>query len=100
LFLLSLHPDYVLYHTLWPQSPAQTLIQCEWLFHPDSFERADFRPEDGIEFWDLTDRQDWHRCELGQIGVASRAYQPGPYSPREALPAAFDENYLKIMERE
>jgi Rieske 2Fe-2S family protein len=95
--LLSLHPDYVLFHTLWPQSPTQTIIHCEWLFHPDSFGRADFHPEDGIEFWDLTNRQDWHMCELGQIGVSSRAYQPGPYSPREALPAAFDEHYRKVM---
>jgi len=65
LFLLSLHSDYVLYHTLWPQSTARTLIQCEWLFHPDSFGQADFHPEDGIEFWDMTDRQDWYMCELG-----------------------------------
>lgn len=95
--LLSLHPDYVLFHTLWPQSPSHTIIHCEWLFNPDSFGRADFRPEDGIEFWDLTNRQDWHMCELAQIGVSSRAYQPSPYSPREALPAAFDRNYLEVM---
>ena len=95
--LLSLHPDYVLFHTIWPQSPTQSIIQCEWLFHPDSFGRTDFHPEDGIEFWDITNRQDWHVCELGQIGVSSRAYQPGPYSPREALPAAFDRNYLRVM---
>lgn len=95
--LLSLHPDYVMFHTIWPQSPTHSLIRCEWLFHPDAFERADFRPEDGIEFWDMTNRQDWHMCELGQIGVTSRAYRPGPYSPREALPAAFDQHYLEIM---
>jgi Rieske 2Fe-2S family protein len=95
--LLSLHPDYVLFHTIWAQSPTQSIIHCEWLFHPDNFGRADFHPEDGIEFWDITNRQDWHVCELGQIGVSSRAYQPGPYSPREALPAAFDRYYLQVM---
>jgi len=98
--LLSLHSDYVLFHTLWPQSPTQSIIHCEWLFHPDSFGRADFHPEDGIEFWDMTNRQDWHVCELGQIGVSSRAYQSGPYSPLEALPAAFDRHYLKVMNEE
>jgi len=97
--LLSLHPDYVLFHSIWPQSPARSLIQCEWLFHPENFGRAEFDPDDAIEFWDLTNRQDWHMCELSQIGVSSRAYQPGPYSPREALPAAFDRHYLKIMEK-
>jgi Rieske 2Fe-2S family protein len=95
--LLSLHPDYVMFHTIWPQSPGHTIIHCEWLFHPEAFERADFNPNDGIDFWDETNRQDWHMCELSQKGVASRAYQPGPYSPREALPAAFDANYLEQM---
>jgi len=38
-------------------------------------------------------------CELSQLGVSSRAYQPGPYSPREALPAAFDNYYLQIMNK-
>src|SRR5439155_1684116 len=35
--LLSLHPDYVMFHTLWPEGPGRTRITCEWLFHPDSF---------------------------------------------------------------
>lgn len=95
--LLSLHPDYVMFHTIWPQSSGETLIFCEWLFHPDAFGRADFNPDDGVEFWDQTNRQDWHICELAQLGVSSRAYRPGPYSPRESLPAAFDRDYLKQM---
>src|SRR5437773_9924951 len=36
--LLSLHPDYVMFHTLWPDGPGRTRITCDWLFHPDSFE--------------------------------------------------------------
>jgi Rieske 2Fe-2S family protein len=97
--LLSLHPDYVMFHTIWPQSPTQSTIDCQWLFHPDAFGRTDFHPEDGIEFWDITNRQDWHMCELSQRGVSSRAYQPSPYSPREALPAAFDTYYIELMNR-
>jgi Rieske 2Fe-2S family protein len=95
--LLSLHPEYVMVHQLWPQSPERTLIVCDWLFHPDAFDRKDFRPEDAIEFWDMTNKQDWHVCELSQQGIASRAYQPGPYSSRESIPAAWDEYYLRIM---
>src|SRR5213596_1369799 len=64
--LLSLHPEYVMVHQLWPQSPERTLIICDWLFHPDAFSRKDFRPEDAIEFWDMTNKQDWHVCELSQ----------------------------------
>jgi glycine betaine catabolism A len=95
--LLSLHPEYVMVHQLWPQSPERTLIVCDWLFHPDAFERQDFNPQDAIEFWDMTNKQDWHVCELSQQGISSRAYEPGPYSARESIPAAWDEYYLRRM---
>src|SRR5512147_1582531 len=55
--LLSLHPDYVMAHTLWPQGAGRTRITCQWLFHPDSLGTTRWNPEDGIEFWDLTNRQ-------------------------------------------
>ena len=97
--LLSLHPDYVMVHQIWPQAPDRTLIFCDWFFHPDAFGRADFLPEDAVAFWDMTNRQDWHVCELSQQGIASRAYSPGPYSPRESIPAAWDREYLSVMGR-
>ena len=97
--LLSLHPEYVMVHQLWPQSPERTLIICDWLFHPDAARagQAVYNPDDAIEFWDMTNKQDWHVCELSQQGIASRAYQPGPYSSREKIPAAWDDYYLRIM---
>jgi phenylpropionate dioxygenase-like ring-hydroxylating dioxygenase large terminal subunit len=95
--LLSLHPEYVMVHQLWPQSPERTLIVCDWFFHPDAFNRSDFKPEDAIEFWDMTNKQDWHVCELSQQGIASRAYEPGPYSSRESIPAVWDEYYLHVL---
>jgi len=98
--LLSMHPDYVMVHQLWPQCADRTVIECDWFFHPDAFGRGDFRPEDAVEFWDMTNRQDWHVCELSQQGIASRAYQPGPYSPCESIPAAWDEYYLGAMREE
>jgi glycine betaine catabolism A len=95
--LLSLHPDYVMVHQLRPLSPDRTLILCDWFFNPEAFEREDFKPEDAIEFWDMTNKQDWHVCELSQQGIASRAYEPGPYSPRESIPAAWDRYYLRFI---
>ncbi len=97
--LLSLHPDYVMVHQLWPQSPERTLVQCDWYFHPEASSAmpSHYNPEDAVEFWDVTNKQDWHVCELSQQGIASRAYQPGPYSPRESLPAAWDREYLRVM---
>jgi len=95
--LLSLHPDYVMYHTLWPQAPGQTRVTCEWLFHPDTLKDPSHNPDDGIEFWDMTNRQDWHVCELSYAGVQSKSYTPGPYSRREGLSAAFDQEVLRSL---
>lgn len=95
--LLSLHPDYVMFHTVVPVSPERSRVTCEWLFHPQAFDQPGFNPQDGMDFWDMTNKQDWHVCELSQMGVRSRVYQPSPYSPRESLPAAFDRYYLQVM---
>jgi glycine betaine catabolism A len=95
--LLSMHPEYVMVHQLWPKASERTLIVCDWLFHPNAFNRPDFKPSDAIEFWDITNKQDWHVCELSQLGISSRAYQPGPYSSRESIPAAWDREYLRQM---
>lgn len=97
--LLSLHPDYAVGYTLWPQAPDRTRIVCEWLFHPEAAGRPGFNPGDAIEFWDRTNRQDWHISEQSQRGVASRVYRPGPYSARESMPAAWDRAYLEEMKR-
>jgi Rieske 2Fe-2S family protein len=90
-FLLSLHPDYMMTHTLWPRAVDRTEIVCEWHFHPDETAKPDFTGDDAVEFWDLTNREDWHIAELSQAGISSRAYTPGPYSPRESLLQAFDD---------
>jgi Rieske 2Fe-2S family protein len=95
--LLSLHPDYVMAHVLRPLAADRTEVACEWLFAPDTMARPDFDPSDAIEFWDMTNRQDWRVCELSQLGVGSRAYTPGPYSDSESLLHAFDEEYLRVM---
>jgi phenylpropionate dioxygenase-like ring-hydroxylating dioxygenase large terminal subunit len=95
--LLSLHPDYVMFHTLWPEAPDRTRIFCSWLFHRDTLNNPECNPEDGIAFWDMTNRQDWHICEQSQLGVRSRAYQPGPYSQRESLSVQFDREVLKAL---
>lgn len=95
--LLSLHADYALAHTLWPLAPDRTRIVCEWLFDPQAMARPDFDPQDAVGFWDLTNRQDWHVCELTQGGVSSRAYTPGPYASQEGLLWAFDRYYLEQM---
>jgi Rieske 2Fe-2S family protein len=89
--LLSLHPDYMMTHTLWPRAHDRTEIVCEFHFHPDELAKRAFHAYDAIEFWDLTNREDWWIAEQSQAGISSRVYQPGPYSERESLLWSFDE---------
>jgi Rieske 2Fe-2S family protein len=95
--LLTLHPDYMVTVTLWPKAPDRTELICEWHFHADEIARSDFEFRDAIDFWDLTNREDWHISELSQAGISSRAYQPGPYSGREQLLWDFDQVVLREM---
>jgi glycine betaine catabolism A len=97
--LLSMHPDYVMTHTLWPRSVDRTEIVCEWLFHPEAMAAPGFDPDDAVAFWDLTNRQDWHVCEQMQLGLNSRAYRPGPYSHREELLLGFDQQIVELERR-
>ena len=94
---LSLHPDYVLVHRAESLAPERTRIHCDWYFHPDAIAAPGFDPKPAVEFWDLTNRQDWELCANAQRGVASRAYVPGPYSELESQLAAFDREYLRAM---
>ena len=95
--MLSLHPDYAVFYTVWPKAPTESRVVCEWMVHPDSPASPGYNIADAEEFWDRTNRQDWHICQQSQLGVSSRMYQPGPYSPRESIPAAWDREYLKAM---
>ena len=49
-----------------------------------------FDPADAVDFWDLTNRQDWELSDRAQAGIASAGYRPGPYSHREDMLIAFD----------
>ncbi|MEV6107531.1 aromatic ring-hydroxylating dioxygenase subunit alpha [Streptomyces sp. NPDC051940] len=76
--LLSPHPDYVMVHRLVPTGPDTTWVECQWLFPADR--PAGFDPGYAVDFWDLTNRQDWTACESVQRGVSSPGYRPGPLS--------------------
>ena len=95
--LLSLHPDYVMVHYVKPLSADRTEVICDFLFDRETVAKPDFNPSDAVDFWDLTNRQDWHVNELTQKGLRSRAYSPGPYSNAEGLLSAFDRHYLRVM---
>ena len=96
--LISAHPDYVMVHTLRPLAHDRTKLVCEFLYHPAELAKATFDPKSILEFWDMTNKQDWFVCELAQQGINSRGYTPGPYSNREDLLYAFDRFIVSALE--
>lgn len=99
--LVSLHPDYVMLHTVWPVAVDRTEVSCQWFFEPETIAREDFDASDAIGFWDMVNRQDWRVCELSQLGVGARGYVAGRYSADEGDVHAFDtlvaERYMAAL---
>jgi Rieske 2Fe-2S family protein len=95
--LLNIHGDYVMFHLVVPVAPGKTIVISEWLFNPEAWSLPGFNPEDAVEFWDITNLQDWHLTRIAQQGVRSRDYKPGWYSPRESLLESFDRFYLEEL---
>jgi Rieske 2Fe-2S family protein len=80
--LLSLHPDYLMTHLVWPLGPTSCKVTCTWHFPPEAA-RPGFDPSYAVEFWDRTNRQDWAACESVQRGLANPHFRPGPLAPGE-----------------
>jgi glycine betaine catabolism A len=81
--LISLHPDYVMVHRLTPLAADRTRVECSWAFAPEAVERDGFDPSYAMDFWDITNRQDWTACESVQRGLTSPHAVPGPLSAEE-----------------
>jgi len=93
-FLLTLHPDYMMTITIWPQDAGHTRLIAEWHFHPAEMAKKDFVFQDAVDFWDRTNREDWAISEQSYLGISSRGYRPGPYSEREKQLWEFDQFIL------
>jgi Rieske 2Fe-2S family protein len=81
--LVSLHPDYVMTHLMTPLAADRTHVECAWAFPKDVAAKDDFDPSYAVDFWDLTNRQDWAACESVQRGLSSPHARPGPLAPDE-----------------
>ena len=98
--LLTPHPDFVLFHQIIPDGPGKVINICHWLFHPDVIANPGHQPgiASAIEFWDMTNKQDWQVCEQMQLGVRSTRFDKGHYTEMEDILHAIDVEYLKLME--
>ncbi|HZC69151.1 MAG TPA: aromatic ring-hydroxylating dioxygenase subunit alpha [Jatrophihabitans sp.] len=81
--LVSLHPDYVMTHLMTPLAVDRTHVECAWAFPREVADKDDFDPSYAVEFWDLTNRQDWAACESVQRGLTSPHARPGPLAREE-----------------
>jgi Rieske 2Fe-2S family protein len=76
---VNLLPDHVILHTLLPLGPERSRVVCDWLFAPEEIAKPDFDPQDTVDVFDITNRQDWDVCERTQLGMRSRAYENGGF---------------------
>ncbi|MCG8608501.1 aromatic ring-hydroxylating dioxygenase subunit alpha, partial [bacterium] len=100
--LLSPHPDFVLYHRIRSLAIDRIQNDCFFLLHPDviSDPKLMERFQSAIEFWDMTNRQDWQVCEQMQLGLQSQRFHRGRYSPQEDILYALDKEVLKALGHE
>jgi Rieske 2Fe-2S family protein len=102
--LLSLHPDYVMLHTLWPRATNRTEIVCEWFFERATAAAPGFDPSDAVDFWDQVNREDWRVCRLTQLGMSVPGFEPGRYTTQEGDVHAFDrmvaDRYAEVLSAE
>ncbi len=94
--IVSVHPDYVLTHHAWPDGPNRTKVHCDLYVDSADLARPGFDIRGAVEFWDTTNREDYHVVELQQTGTRSRSWTAGRYSNQEASVHAFD---LMVMDR-
>jgi Rieske 2Fe-2S family protein len=80
--LVSAHPDYVMTHRLVPLVPGSTWIECSWWVRPGDDGTVP-AARGAVDFWDITNRQDWAACESVQRGLGSPHFRPGPFAPNE-----------------
>ncbi len=92
---LSLLPDYVTLDWFVPLSAERTRLMFDLYVDRDETDPA----KDAMDFWDTTNRQDWHICEMAHLGSKTAAYTQGRYSSEEEVVHLIDRYYLKEMGR-
>lgn len=72
--------DHVVSFSALPIDATRTLVRTTWCVHKDAIEDVDYTVENLTAVWAATNAQDSQLVQEVQIGVASSAYSPGPYS--------------------
>ena len=70
-------------HRMVPLAPGRTWVECTWLFPATAEGEPAIDPAYAVDFWDITNREDWGACESVQRGLESPHFRPGPLAPNE-----------------
>ncbi len=92
--------DHAISFRVLPLGPMQTQVTTKWLVHRDAKEGEDYDLEEMTKVWLATNDEDRRVCQENQIGVASPAYEPAPYSAvHEGGAAQFVDWYCSHLEK-
>ena len=92
--------DHAVSFRVLPVGPKQTLVTTRWLVNAEAKEGVDYSVEELTAVWNATNDQDRRIIEENQLGVASPAFEPGPYnSVHEGGVIQFVDWYAATMER-
>ena len=81
--------DHMIHFRVLPLAAGRTALRTTWFVHEDAVEGVDYEVERLTHVWLQTNDQDRMLCETNQLGVRSRAYEPGPFAPSEFMLADF-----------
>ena len=92
--------DHAVTFRVLPLGPKQTMVTTRWLVNAEAVEGVDYSLDELTEVWVATNDQDRRIVEENQLGVASPAFEPGPYNARhEGGVIQFVDWYAATMER-
>jgi Rieske 2Fe-2S family protein len=92
--------DHAVTFRVLPAGPKQTWVTTRWLVNAEAVEGVDYSLDELTEVWNATNNQDRRIIEENQLGVASPAFEPGPYNAvHEDGVVQFVDWYAATMER-
>ena len=88
------YADHGLIYRFIPRAAQETEMEVIWLVAGGAEPGRDYDLARLTWLWDVTSRADKRIIERNQAGVASRAYEPGPFSLMEPGTQAYVERYV------
>jgi phenylpropionate dioxygenase-like ring-hydroxylating dioxygenase large terminal subunit len=73
---INLVPDHVIFHRMYPAAADRTVVECDWLYRPDTL-AAGKDISRSVELFHRVNQQDFEACERCQPSMSSRLYRHG-----------------------